>query len=1442
MRKKQILQTILTISLLASCSYIEKTNDIENRYSKNTKLNDFNPNYTTEDTKVKNIYEDNDDLVGLQKVVVYNEENKNYEEKELLFGKLITDFNDYNILLNDTNNLKFNDKKEITGGFNEALVNTIINTHNNYDKKEIKFITEIVDEDKESVGLHNIVRKITVNGKEIFSKKDKAFINFNGTTIGIIDESFIDVDNELENRIYRVTPKSLDNSLNPFSKDEMERTHGTTAINSMIDEMTYGNSLYSYLTFYKALLSSIQTDAWKKFDVKTYYEFNDKLLSKFIQLITTRISENQGNKISENIRKTINNDLQLQLMILNFRELKDFKNNQDNMTEEQKTIILNKYKEMEKIVDKLLRIDEIEKLKSTDLHFATISAGENGKVNNVNASKYLSDFLDENKSVKVINMSYGNNLNLEEYIKLKNMTDDEKEKAALFYNSNPTYRTAIISWLKNISNKLKENYETNGNSYSDLSLYDYFKNKKEITKDDFDKLVQSKLGVYNLMLNVAPELKLANNDILFVRSNGNGVETSEVNLTDFDENGEKIIYTDPNKTYGNGFAAIPYYINEKNKEKALKENKEFVYDYTYRKNILTVVGLAPNILPLGSDATDKISPEWGLFTIAPNLYLTKLYGVGVLEYYNEMKNILSQYEKDNSKYSSEYIEEIKSRIKSIEDISNAHPDEKDKSFKLSFSRAGKSMLNAIASEGMYTYVKKVSDDEIKTKINPGSSFSAPRVSAVAGEILTKYPFLTAHQAKQLLLTNANDGYSNEIEIVNSLLKDENTVRGLYGVDDIIGWGILDKDNSLKGPRRFVKALTHETNDESFVANIPYGTYSFDLGIRGGFDKGLYLYSRGIIDKKDAIAYFLTRNFNEEEILTTDFQTLLKEKAKKSDYIKYFNDNNITGEYIVSELRPKLNKLIDNLPFEEKELFQDAGLIKDGNGTLILKGDNTYKEDTIVKNGTLILEGRSYSKINIEENAKLKLNNSIEDSNAFKSFLGLDLSFGGVYNDVINKGSLYSYSKSDRITQTYTPFTNSSTNILSSAKLSINKIDLSNIDFFDVNVFNKKGYSTFKKIDKDHYETETEIFEIKDANNIDNNKIFIGERQISPLITLKSYLENGSLKMKLIQNNINTNLETLSIDDFNKYVWFSTQEAKTLNGDLLADSLIAPFDINEVKNTYLKNILDKHNKSIFAGNINEFITHNRDGKNITISLNGVSLGGLYSFKHDNLGVSIDYIHSNLQDTILLDKNDNIHLGKVYLDNFGINILNSFNYSNFKLNSIINFNYIAKNTDRKIGDIELKNISSSDFLFNIENELSYIFKHKNLEFVPYLGLNLISYTNGRFDEDTTFGYKGLEKTIFKSKFNLGLKFNASINNFILGSFLEFSKYITDNKLTENVDLNNYNFTNEIKGVNLMDNNLRFGASVGYKKDGFLIDVIYSSKNLYNNSISVNLGFEF
>lgn len=1359
-------------------------------------------------------YNDLDDIVGEHTVKVrvrvkngFISERDNFIEKKVDFSDKLEDYK-YEEILSDLSktSLRFSeDGKSVLGGFNEYIENRLVNGNEN-----LKLVTRILDEDKDTVGRHNVIREIIKDDKVVYSKKDKTFVSFNGPVVAVADASFFDLSKEVEKRTYRQTPYWTDPKVDPMSEineqsddflknqAKISRTHGATVIGAMIDELSYGKSLFWYgLQLYNIGNTMNNKELASKYTDKDMFNTTNG----YLDILEKQFSDKNDilNKVNE-VRKYQTELLKPAI--------------EDNNSDKKKEY----YEKLKEIGEKIVTITEVEKLKQVDLNFHTISIGSKGVTNSVNpplTGKYLPSVLDLNKNIKLINMSYGNDRNYEDYLATLNMTDEQKQKAADEYNNNALYRFLIRSWLKAEKEEFRKLIsEKYSHAFNAIDLSDYFENKDYITKEDFDKLLLYKRVTTEGSIKNAVEFSAANHDILMVRSAGNTYSHAPVDLTTFKENGSKRLIKDPNLKYDNNFGSVPNMINLLKSIESAKKGETYVYDYSYRKNILNVVGLASALSIGGRDGKEDFA-EMKLVTYGIKKLKNKDLTPGMFDTYIEYVKLLNEARENPDKYPKEYIDEIEYEIQSMEAYASNNAGHGDV---YSLTRAGKSMIWTMAAEGEYVYATEYDNFgnkieggiDSKIKLDYGSSFAAPRVTAVGALVQQKFPFMTAHQIKQTLLTTARDDFMVTLDNGKVVSK------GIYGVDENIGWGILDKDKAIKGPARFVKALTHETNDENFVANVSSGIYEFSNDIEGSFNITDHMISRGFLTQTE---------LNQIKLLPVDEQTK-KFTEKTMEYLKTLN-------------------------FDEQELFIDAGLTKTGNGTLVLSGRNKYKGDTVIKEGTLVERGSSASNHIIEENAKLKLDlayraNEIDDNYEKKAV---------IEGDVINKGSLYSYSNQDTITKKYIPYEGSKTYVTPNSKLSVGYLDLTHIRNFDIDVFATKGI--FKALENgpvNVFEGRTSVQELIG--------IKLGIFPISQNLSLKTsyeggvyraFIQKGGYSVKAEDKraltylngnpNINTNgSTTLAEESLDALLFMQPDKKDEVNGESLANSLAIGYELSDLKLDNLSLSLSKNyekNKIYIDANTYTKLDVSKENNKfkLTSHLSGVYAGIISKYDNLTYGFSVDYTRGGAY------KNG---IRKINLHSLGLNLMAKYDITDkYFIKAIFSETSILKDVT--------KDVLFENRLTHKQNQHSLVFsissginlKYKNLTITPFVGFdNYLSIFEKYDEKDTILGLKYDVQYNNYVKANIGLDLTYDINKNVSLEFgMNYKKWLSNSKVNLNVKSTVFDLEDNVYSVSISDNKLstKFGININ-PNDNLSINFNYTNTNLLENKLNLGLKYKF
>lgn len=221
------------------------------------------------------------------------------------------------------------------------------------------------------------------------------------------------------------------------------------------------------------------------------------------------------------------------------------------------------------------------------------------------------------------------------------------------------------------------------------------------------------------------------------------------------------------------------------------------------------------------------------------------------------------------------------------------------------------------------------------KFSLGTSFAAPRTAGVARAVQEKFEGITYHQIKQILLTTA---YREEDRL-----------------DNLTGWGLLDRESALKGPMALNAGLIEE-------GKFFTGNYDKVMGDKGN----VYFYA----DVNDT-----TWNWSNDI-----YGNLRGSAYGESRYTVALNNTGSDGEagypFFTAGVIEDVN--VANVVPSEYNFYEETskykpGLRKAGNGNLVITGNLYYNGKTEVLQGNLDLNSHvPYSGIYVYEGANLYL--------------------------------------------------------------------------------------------------------------------------------------------------------------------------------------------------------------------------------------------------------------------------------------------------------------------------------------------------------------------------------------------------------------------------------------------------------------------------------------
>ena len=489
---------------------------------------------------------------------------------------------------------------------------------------------------------------------------------------------------------------------------------------------------------------------------------------------------------------------------------------------------------------------------------------------------------------------------------------------------------------------------------------------------------------------------------------------------------------------------------------------------------------------------------------------------------------------------------------------------------------------------------------------------------------------------------------------------------------------------------------------------------------------------------------------------------------------------------------------------------DAGFIKQGNGTLVLGGYNTYTGDTKVENGKLYVTNNMTSRI-------------INDASATTVLSGASVA------SVSNSGTLYSVGDNRVASLDSAP--NSVVVADSDSRITVaEKSDLSNVNL-KVNV---DKYVTKEGETNDYIggNVENKYSSVSANGNYNVTNIEKGNVNISRASMTNIVAEGQESSL-----NVASNLDN-AFDVLDKEVKAGTANAdvleqakelqkvagsvatasslQSLSGEVYASAQALTFEQAQTINKDLSNRLNQIGVLDDTGNGGYWLSGIGGKGKITkkgyASADTKTLGSMFGVDKkfgDNLilGTAIAYSNSDAK----FDSN----AGKSESKSVNISLYGRYGQKDnpVYVQGRLGLGFVDSAVERNVitGNIvNSEKINHKDKVISAYVESGYNVKKGDFTFTPYAALENDTVIRGKFDEKSKFAISASKKTYNQTNATVGLRGTQSFGAVKLNGYVEYKHALNREDLSFDAKFNGIDKDITVKGIGL--NNNRTWAGVG------------------------------
>ncbi len=264
-----------------------------------------------------------------------------------------------------------------------------------------------------------------------------------------------------------------------------------------------------------------------------------------------------------------------------------------------------------------------------------------------------------------------------------------------------------------------------------------------------------------------------------------------------------------------------------------------------------------------------------------------------------------------------------------------------------FNEAGYAKYWTLTGPGQNGWTANKAGDDVYDSYS-GTSMAAPFISGAFGVLASRYQDMSAVQVREVLLTTANhknadgsdmDGWANA----------DTTTPAEGEVSDRMGWGVPDLEKGMYGLGQTLGKFDYNLRSKLDVWSNDISQVALDQRYREDIAWLKSVTEDGTIDGKVVVS----DNPDDYKLTNTSTGAANQDGQEHNYDLAGIEDKNISLEDAKKWRLEYYEKRAAAIRDKINNGLYNGSIVKRGEGTLVMTGNNTYRGGTTVEGGTLL---------------------------------------------------------------------------------------------------------------------------------------------------------------------------------------------------------------------------------------------------------------------------------------------------------------------------------------------------------------------------------------------------------------------------------------------------------------------------------------------------------